>query len=193
MGRHRRGGSGGPAIPLPFPAPAGGSPPPALALASSDHDRRVPLQRSPLVAGLRFPVDRPGTGLAVRCHRFHFHFGQRGLRGRLVGVDVRNGAVGHPGKVLWHAEHMMFGFWTLVVVLIAGRLVDHYHNSLTIFATIFAAGAVARLLGLYFLLRMSLPPSATEVRPQRSPLDTFTAVFGDRNFFRLLLFTGLFG
>jgi MFS family permease len=40
---------------------------------------------------------------------------------------------------------------------------------------------------------MRFPPSATERRPQISPLHTFTAVFRDPNFFRLLLFTGLFG
>jgi len=48
-------------------------------------------------------------------------------------------------------------------------------------------------MGLHFLTRMKFPPSVTERRPQVSPLNTFTAVFRDFNFVRLLLFTGLFG
>ena len=40
---------------------------------------------------------------------------------------------------------------------------------------------------------MKFPPAVTELRPQVSPLHTFTSVFGDANFVRLLLFTGLFG
>jgi MFS family permease len=100
--------------------------------------------------------------------------------------------LGIRGK-FFGSRNMIFGFWTLVVVLAAGMLVDHYHNSMRAFAGIFAAGAVARLLGLFFLTRMQFPSSVTERRPQTSPLHTFTAVFRDPNFVRLLLFTGLFG
>ena len=49
------------------------------------------------------------------------------------------------------------------------------------------------MIGLYFLFRMKFPTSVTERRLQASPLSTFTAVFKDANFVRLLLFTGLFG
>ena len=80
-----------------------------------------------------------------------------------------------------------------MVVLAAGRIVDHYGNSFTVFGSIFSAAAGARMIGLYFLTRMSFPVSVTERRPQASPLSTFTAVFKDSNFVRLLLFTGLFG
>jgi hypothetical protein len=68
----------------------------------------------------------------------------------------------------------------LVVVLLAGKLVDHYQNSLRAFGVIFAAGSAARLLGLYFLTRMKFPTTVTQRRPQRVSLQTFTAVFGDR-------------
>ncbi len=90
-------------------------------------------------------------------------------------------------------RNMLFGFWTLVVVLAAGRIVDHYGNSLTVFGMIFTGAAAARMTGLFFLARMKFPSTVTARRPQASPLGTFTAVFRDRNFVRLLLFTGLFG
>jgi len=100
--------------------------------------------------------------------------------------------LGIRGK-FFGTRNMMFGFWTLVVVLLAGKIVDHHHNSLQSFAVIFGAGAGARLLGLYFLTRMKFPLSVTECRPSKTSWPTFTAVFQDRNFVRLLLFTGLFG
>jgi len=100
--------------------------------------------------------------------------------------------LGIRGK-FFGTRNMMFGFWTLVVVLAAGKIVDHYDNSLQAFGVIFAAGATARLLGLYFLTRMKFPLSVTERRPQTTSLSTFTMVFGDRNYVRLLIFTGLFG
>ena len=100
--------------------------------------------------------------------------------------------LGIRGK-FFGTRNLMFGFWTLVVVMAAGKLVDHYGNSMTVFGAIFSAAAGARMIGLYFLLRMKFPPSVTELRRQASPLSTFTAVFRDLNFVRLLLFTGLFG
>jgi len=100
--------------------------------------------------------------------------------------------LGIRGK-FFGTRNMMFGFWTLVVVMAAGKIVDQYGNSLTAFGAIFSTAAGARLIGLHFLTRMKFPPSVTERRPRASPLSTFTAVFRDLNFVRLLLFTGLFG
>jgi MFS family permease len=91
------------------------------------------------------------------------------------------------------ARNLAFGFWTLLAVLVAGRIVDHYQNSLASFSAIFAVAAGSRMLGLYFLSRMKFPRSVVEHRAQASPLHTFTAVFQDRNFVRLMVFTGLFG
>lgn len=90
-------------------------------------------------------------------------------------------------------RNLMFGFWTLVVVLGAGWIVDRYGSSFEVFGMIFAAAAASRMVGLYFLSRMKFPPSVTELRPQRASIGTFTAVFRDWNFVRLMLFTGLFG
>src|SRR6185503_18395653 len=100
--------------------------------------------------------------------------------------------LGIRGK-FFGTRNMMFGFWTLVVVMAAGKLVDRYENSLTVFGALFCVAAASRLTGLYFLMRMKFPPSVTTRHPQASPLNTFTEVFRDVNFVRLLLFTGLFG
>ena len=90
-------------------------------------------------------------------------------------------------------RNMIFGFWTLVVVLTAGKLADAYANSLTVFGIIFLVAAVARLFGLFFLTRMRFPALVLARRPQAPGLGLFAAVFRDGNFTRLLLFTGLFG
>ena len=100
--------------------------------------------------------------------------------------------LGIRGK-FFGTRNLAFGCWTLLVVLVAGKIVDYYGNSIRAFAAVFAAGTAARLLGMYFFTRMQFPPSVTERRPQSSPLQSFTAVFRDTNFLRLLLFTGLFG
>ena len=100
--------------------------------------------------------------------------------------------LGIRGK-FFGTRNMIFGFWTLVVTMAAGWTADHYQNSLTVFGMIFLAAALARLIGLFYMMRMKFPAPVTERRPQTSPLSTFTAVFEDRNFTRLLLFNGLFG
>jgi len=91
------------------------------------------------------------------------------------------------------ARNLIFGFWSLITVLAAGQVAQHFGNQLWIFAAIFFVAACSRLVGLFFLTRMKFPPQVMERQPQRAPLETFTAVFRDRNFVRLLLFTGLFG
>ena len=90
-------------------------------------------------------------------------------------------------------RNLMFGFWSLVAVLVAGQLAEQFGNAVWIFGIVFSIAAFARLIGLFFLTRMKFPSRVMEPQPQRAPLETFTAVFRDRNFMRLLLFTGLFG
>ena len=90
-------------------------------------------------------------------------------------------------------RNLMFGFWSLVVILVAGQVAERCGNALWIFGVIFSFAAGLRMIGLFFLTRMKFPARVMERQPQRAPLDTFTAVFRDRNFVRLMLFTGLFG
>lgn len=99
-----------------------------------------------------------------------------GLRGRFFGT-----------------RNLIFGFWTLVVVLAAGQIVDAYDNSIQVFGIIFTLASAARLIGLFFLTRMKFPPTVTQRQKESAPLSTFLDVFKDLNFVRLLLFTGLFG
>jgi MFS family permease len=90
-------------------------------------------------------------------------------------------------------RNLMFGSWSLLAVLVAGLVVERFGNTLLVFGILFSVAATSRLIGLFFLTRMKFPPRVMEVQPQRAPLDTFTSVFRDRNFVRLLMFTGLFG
>ncbi len=90
-------------------------------------------------------------------------------------------------------RNMIFGFWTLVVVLAAGIVAEHYGNSLRAFGGIFAAASCMRLIGLYFMLRMQFPPHV--IARQQSP-DRFTdylAVFRSADYLWLVLFIGLWG
>jgi MFS family permease len=90
-------------------------------------------------------------------------------------------------------RNVMFGTWSLLAVLFAGKLAERFHDALWIFGIIFTMAACSRLIGLFFLTRMKFPRKVMEVQSQSAPLDTFTSVFRDKNFVRLLLFTGLFG
>lgn len=91
------------------------------------------------------------------------------------------------------ARNLLFGFWSLLAVLAAGKIAHEFNNTLMVFGAIFTAAAVSRFFGLFFFLRMKFPPIVMHPQPARAPLATFTSVFRDKNFVRLLLFTGLFG
>lgn len=90
-------------------------------------------------------------------------------------------------------RNMVFGFWTLVVVLAAGIAAEHYGSTLTAFGGIFAVASIMRLIGLYFMLRMTFP--APVMAPQQTP-DRFTdylAVFRSPAYLWLVLFIGFWG
>jgi MFS family permease len=90
-------------------------------------------------------------------------------------------------------RNMTFGFWALMVALVAGQIADRFQNALWIFGLIYTAAACSRLIGLFFFMRMKFPRVVMEKNPAPAPIDTFTSVFKDQNFVRLLMFTGLFG
>jgi len=90
-------------------------------------------------------------------------------------------------------RNLVFGFWTLVVVLSAGQIADYFGSSMRVFGIIFALAALARMVGLFFLTRMKFPPSVMQRHPQTSPYTAIAGVLRDANFIRLLVFTGLFG
>lgn len=67
-------------------------------------------------------------------------------------------------------RNLIFGFWTLVTVLVAGSVVDAAGGSLTVFGAIYALAAAARLIGLFFLHQMRFPPAVMELkRTEDSP------------------------
>lgn len=90
-------------------------------------------------------------------------------------------------------RNMVFGVWTLVVVLTAGFLADRFQNSLAVFGTIFAVAALMRLVGLYFLLRMRFPPMVLQPVEQQERWSDYLAVRQAPNYLWLLLFVGLWG
>jgi len=105
--------------------------------------------------------------------------------GELVPIHIRGRYFGR--------RNMIFGFWTLVVVLTAGFVAERYHNSLAAFGGIFAAGGVMRLIGLFFLLRMKFPPSVMLPQQQPDRFGDYLAVFRSKDYLWLVGFVGLWG
>jgi MFS family permease len=90
-------------------------------------------------------------------------------------------------------RNMIFGFWTLVVVLSAGFVAEHFHNSLMVFGVIFATAAVMRLIGLFFLLRMKFPAVVLHPVAQKEQWADYLNVFRSANYLWLLAFVGFWG
>jgi MFS family permease len=90
-------------------------------------------------------------------------------------------------------RNTIFGFWTLVVVLGAGYLAEHYGNSLEIFGLIFTVAALLRLFGLIFLTRMKFPVQVMTTRQEPDSLVEYVAVLRNRDYLWLVLFIGLWG
>ncbi|MDB6131657.1 MAG: transporter [Verrucomicrobiales bacterium] len=91
------------------------------------------------------------------------------------------------------SRNMIFGFWTLIIVLLAGYYVDLKHNSLVVFGWLYTAAAAARLVGMFFLTRMHFPQLVKERRVRSSSFGEYLAVLKDVNYRWLLLFIGCWG
>lgn len=90
-------------------------------------------------------------------------------------------------------RNLIYGFWTLVVVLAAGQIVEHFSSSLAIFGAIFAAASLSRLTGLFFLVRMKFPPQIMAFVPRKDTLSDYLLVFRNRNYLWMLIFVGSWG
>lgn len=90
-------------------------------------------------------------------------------------------------------RNMIFGFWTLVVVLAAGYLAERFDNSLAVFGLIFVAAAAMRLIGLGVFLRMRFPPPVLQPLEQKERWTDYLAVFRARNYLWLMAFVGFWG
>ncbi len=90
-------------------------------------------------------------------------------------------------------RNLIYGFWALVTLLVAGQLADATNNSLVFFGILYAVAATARLIGLYFFSRMTFPRVVMERRREAAQLAGFLVPLRDTNFLWLLAFNGLFG
>ncbi len=90
-------------------------------------------------------------------------------------------------------RNLVFGFWTLIVILAAGVIADVGHDPLLTFGWIFAAAGMARLIGLLFLTRMKFPPVVTERQTNPLRWEDFLAVFRDHNYLWLVAFIAVWG
>lgn len=105
--------------------------------------------------------------------------------GELVPIHIRGRFFGQ--------RNMIFGFWTLVVVLAAGFAAEYGRNSLAVFGAIYAVAAVMRLIGLYFMQRMAFPSSVMTTQQTPDRLTDYLAVFTSPAYLWLVLFIGLWG
>ncbi len=90
-------------------------------------------------------------------------------------------------------RNLLYGAWTLLVVLFAGYLADRGNRSLVTFGWLFASAGASRLIGLFFLLRMKFPASVMTRTSRVLNLDDLKAVFRDANYLWLIAFIGLWG
>ncbi|HTH45880.1 MAG TPA: MFS transporter [Candidatus Limnocylindria bacterium] len=90
-------------------------------------------------------------------------------------------------------RNLLFGTWTLLVVLFAGYMADRGGKTLITFGWIFAAAGASRLLGLFFLMRMKFPASVMTRTSRALNLDDLKAVFRDSNYLWFIVFIGLWG
>lgn len=90
-------------------------------------------------------------------------------------------------------RNLVFGAWTLVAVMAAGQVVEWNGQSLQVFGWIFFAAGWSRLIGLFFLTRMTFPRSVRERQSRAIALPDLLAVLRDHNYLWLCVFIGLWG
>lgn len=90
-------------------------------------------------------------------------------------------------------RNLVFGFWTLLAVIVASQLADRGRNSLVTFGWIFAAAGLARLIGFLFLTRMKFPAGVTQRESRPPDLREILLPFESPNYLRLVLFIGVWG
>lgn len=90
-------------------------------------------------------------------------------------------------------RNLIFGFWTLLTVVVASRLADRGHSSLVTFGWIFAVAGLARLIGFLFLTRMRFPAEVMNREKNPPDLGEIRQPLGDWNYLRLVLFIGVWG
>ncbi len=90
-------------------------------------------------------------------------------------------------------RNLAFGAWTLIAVLLAGKIVDLFGNSPAVYGWIFAAAGLARLIGLFYLSKMKFPKAVTERRAITYQFRDLLKPLLDPNYRNYILFVGLWG
>lgn len=90
-------------------------------------------------------------------------------------------------------RNLIFGFWTMLAVLVAGFLVSLGDHHFDIFAAIFFVAGLGRLAGLFYLNRMTFPRQIHEVDAGGTNWAEAREVLKDSNYLRFTLFVGLWG
>jgi MFS family permease len=90
-------------------------------------------------------------------------------------------------------RNLIFGVWTLIIVFVAGWCVGRANDTFSAFAVVFVAAGLARLVAMLFLSRMSFPKTVMERQLQPASLANMHEVLRDKNYFRLVLFIGVWG
>jgi MFS family permease len=101
-----------------------------------------------------------------------------------------------PGRIsgaYFGRRNLIFGAWTLIAVLLAGKIVDAADNQRIAFGAIFAAAGLMRFAGLFFLQKMKFPPGVTQKREAAFALKDILKPLLDPNYRSYMLFIGLWG
>jgi len=99
----------------------------------------------------------------------------------------------HISGTYFGRRNLIFGAWTLISVLLAGKIVDLTGRNLLVFAGIFAVAGMARLIGLFFLRKMKFPSNVTERRTVHFKFSDSVVPIRDRNYRTYTLFVGFWG
>jgi hypothetical protein len=97
------------------------------------------------------------------------------------------------GGTYFGRRNLIFGFWTLLVVIAASQIAQRGGGTLLVFGWIFVAAASARMIGFFFFTRMSFPSSVLKRAPTPPDWADLAAPFRDRNYLTLAAFIGLWG
>ncbi|MGZ5545714.1 MAG: MFS transporter, partial [Limisphaerales bacterium] len=90
-------------------------------------------------------------------------------------------------------RNLAFGAWTLIAVLVAGKVTDVFNDSPRVFGWIFAAAGASRLTGLLFLTKMKFPTTVMERRAASYKLSDLLKPLLDTNYRKYILFVGSWG
>ena len=90
-------------------------------------------------------------------------------------------------------RNLTFGAWTLIAVLLAGKIVDVFDDSPMVFAWVLAAAGAARLVALLFLTKMKFPIVVMERRAESYQLSDLLKPLRDPNYRTYMLFVGMWG